>query len=134
MTDQQQASRTQYYDSRMFIGKTIDIEIDRPLGSRHPEHDFIYKVNYGFVPGVTGQDGEELDAYVLGLDRPIARFTGRCIAVIRRLDEADDKLVVVPDSEYFTDEQIRDLTEFQERYFESSISREGIESNERTGR
>lgn len=134
MTDNQQTTRAQYMDSRMFIGKTVDIEIDRPLGSRHPDHDFIYPVNYGFVPGVMGLDGEELDAYVLGVDRPVKCFTGRCIAVIQRSDDADDKLVVVPNSEYFTDEQIRDLTEFQERYFESSISREGIESDGRTGR
>ena len=115
-------------DSRMFIGKTVDVKLDRPLGSRHPEHDFTYPVNYGFVPGVPGLDAEELDAYVLGVDSPVKCFTGRCIAVIRRSDDADDKLVVVPDGEYFTDERIRDLTEFQERYFESSILREGMKS------
>lgn len=112
----------------MFIGKTVDVEIDRPLGSRHPDHDFIYPVNYGFVPGITGLDGEELDAYVLGVGKPIARFTGRCIAVIQRQNDADDKLVVVPEGKNLTDEQIRDLTEFQERFFESSISREGMKS------
>ncbi|MYA76154.1 MAG: inorganic pyrophosphatase, partial [Gemmatimonadetes bacterium] len=46
----------------MFIGKIVDIEIDRPMGSRHPEHDLIYPVNFGLVPGVLGLDGEELDA------------------------------------------------------------------------
>ncbi len=110
-------------DPGVFIGKIVDIEIDRPMGSRHPEHGFIYPLNYGMVPGVLGLDGEELDAYVLGVDRPVKCFTGRCIAVIRRLDDADDKLVVVPDGEHYTDEQIRDFTGFQERYFKSSISR-----------
>lgn len=112
-------------DSREFIGKNVEIEIDRPMGTRHPEHDLIYPVNYGLVPGVSGLDGEELDAYLLGVDRPVDCFRGRCIAVIRRLDDADDKLVVVPDGVHFTDEQIRDLTEFQERYFKSCISRGG---------
>ena len=112
-------------DPGVFIGKIVDIEIDRPMGSRHPEHDLIYPVNYGLVPGVLGLDGEDLDAYLLGVDRPVKRFTGRCIAVIRRLYDADDKLVVVPDGEHYTDEQIRDFTEFQERYFKSSISRGG---------
>ncbi len=112
-------------DPRVFIGKIVDIEIDRPMGFRHPEIDLIYPVNYGLVPGVLGLDGEDLDAYLLGVDRPVKRFTGRCIAVIRRLDDADDKLVVVPDGEHYTDEQIRDFTEFQERYFKSSISRGG---------
>ena len=112
-------------DPGVYIGKIVDIEIDRPMGSRHPENDLIYPVNYGLVPGVSGLDGEELDAYLLGVDRPVKCFTGRCIAVIRRLDDADDKLVVVPDGEHYTDEQIRDFTEFQERYFKSSISRGG---------
>ncbi|MXY50804.1 MAG: inorganic pyrophosphatase [Gemmatimonadetes bacterium] len=112
-------------DPGVFIGKIVDIEIDRPMGSRHPEHDLIYPVNYGLVPGVSGLDGEELDAYLLGVDRPVKCFKGRCIAVIRRSDDADDKLVVVPDGEHYTDEQIRDLTVFQERYFESSILRGG---------
>ena len=125
MTDRHRTTRSQYMDPGVFIGKIVDIEIDRPMGSRHPEHDLIYPVNYGLVPGVLGLDGEDLDAYLLGVDRPVKRFTGRCIAVIRRLDDADDKLVVVPDGEHYTDEQIRDFTEFQERFFKSSISRGG---------
>lgn len=115
-------------NARLFIGKTVHVRIDRPLGSRHPEHDFVYPVNYGFVPGVPGLDGEELDAYVLGVDEPVECFTGRCIAVIQRSDDADDKLVVVPGGESFTDEQIRGLTAFQEQFFESSITRDGLES------
>ena len=115
-------------NARSFIGKTVLVRIDRPLGSRHPEHDFIYPVNYGFVPGVAGLDGEELDAYVLGVDEPVECYTGRCIAVIQRSDDADDKLVVVPEGDGFTDEQIRVLTAFQERFFVSSITRDGLES------
>ena len=120
--------RSPNVDPRMFVGKLVDVKIDRPRGSRHPEHGFIYPVNYGFVPGVAGQDGEELDAYVLGVDEPVERFTGRCIAVIQRSDDADDKLVIVPGGESFTDEQIRYLTAFQEQFFESSITRNGLES------
>ncbi|MXX03323.1 MAG: inorganic pyrophosphatase [Gemmatimonadetes bacterium] len=112
-------------EPRVFIGQIVDIEIDRPMGSKHPDHNLIYPVNYGLVPGVSGSDGEELDAYLLGVDRPVKRFTGRCIAVIRRSDDADDKLVVVPDGKHYTNEQIRGLTEFQERYFKSSILRGG---------
>ena len=110
----------------MFVGRTVDVKIDRPLGSRHPEHGFIYPVNYGFVPGVPGRDGEELDAYVLGVDEPVARFSGRCIAVIRRRNDPDDKLVVVPDGTNYTDSQIRVLTAFQERFFQSIITRKGL--------
>ncbi len=118
--------RSPNVDPRMFVGKTVDVKIDRPLGSRHPEHGFIYPVNYGFVPGVPGLDGEELDAYVLGVDKPVECYTGRCIAVIQRSDDADDKLVVVPDGVNYTDDQIRVLTAFQEQFFESIITREGL--------
>ena len=75
-----------------YIGKTLTIQIDRPLGSRHPEHGFFYSLNYGYLPGVISGDGEELDAYVLGLFEPLDTFTGFCIAVLHRLEEADDRV------------------------------------------
>ena len=42
-------------------------------------------------------DGEEFDAYILGVDKPLDQFEGICIAVIHRLNDKDDKLVVVPE-------------------------------------
>ncbi|MCB8984203.1 MAG: inorganic diphosphatase [Ardenticatenaceae bacterium] len=107
-----------------FIGRVVTVQIDRPLGSRHPEHGFIYPLNYGYVPGVLAADGEELDAYVLGVFEPTATFTGRCTAVIHRLNDRDDKLILVPDGREYTNDQIRALVEFQERFFVSEIRRE----------
>lgn len=126
MPDKQPGPRAQNVNARYFIGKMVDVQIDRPLGSRHPEHDFTYPVNYGFIQGVNGRDGEDLDAYVLGVEVPVKRYAGKCIAVIQRQNDADDKLVVVPDGEQRTDEQIRSLTKFQEQYFLSTITRTGI--------
>jgi inorganic pyrophosphatase len=108
-------------DSVNYLGKTITIQIDRPLGSPHPQHGFIYPVNYGFLPGTTAGDGEELDAYLLGVFEPVKLYTGVCIAVIHRLDDEDDKLVVAPHGSTYTPGQIRALTEFQERFFTSEI-------------
>ncbi|HSG25064.1 MAG TPA: inorganic diphosphatase [Anaerolineales bacterium] len=108
-------------DSVNYLGKTITIQIDRPLGSPHPQHGFIYPVNYGFLPGTTARDGEELDAYLLGVFEPVKLYTGVCIAVIHRLDDEDDKLVVAPHGSTYTPGQIRALTEFQERFFTSEI-------------
>jgi len=108
-----------------FIGKLISVKIDRPLGSRHPQHGFFYMLNYGYVPGVIAPDGEEQDVYVLGVFEPLEQFKGRCIAVIHRLDEDDDKLVLVPDGVQYTDEQILALTEFQERFFQPVVIRNG---------
>ena len=117
-----------FVDARTFIGELVDVTIDRPLGSKHPEADFIYLVNYGFLRDVPAPDGENMDAYILGIFKPVETFTGRCIAVIQRSDDDDDKLIVVPVGRDYSDEQILALTEFQERFFEPSVTREAIDS------
>lgn len=111
-----------------FIGKEVEIKIDRPLHSKHPKHGFVYEVNYGFVPDTKAPDDEEIDAYLLGVDEPVDSYKGKCIAVIHRLNDADDKLVVIPDSlDDVSDEDIRKATHFQEQFFESEIIRGGNE-------
>ncbi len=106
-----------------FLHQTVRVRIDRPLGSAHPMHGFIYPLNYGYLPGVLSADGEELDAYVLGVLEPLSDFKGEVIAVIHRLDDDDDKLVVAPAGAVYSDDQIRHLTEFQEQFFHSVILR-----------
>lgn len=107
-----------------YIGKYVDIKVDRPVGSSHPDYpDHIYLVNYGFVPNTINGDGEELDCYILGEYKPLKEYKGKCIAVIHRLNDDDDKLVVVPETKTFTDNEIRLLTDFQEMYYESIIIR-----------
>ena len=107
--------------AKEFIGKEVGIVIDRALGTKHPKHGFIYTVNYGYVPNVLSGDNEELDAYLLGVFNPVESYKGKCIAVIHRTNDDDDKIIVVPDGVNYTDEQIKALTEFQERFFESVI-------------
>ena len=106
-----------------FLNNQIDITIDRPMGCKHPKHGFIYPVNYGYVPNTVSGDGEELDVYILGIYDALETFTGKCIAIIHRLNDNDDKLVVVPENVSFSDNEIRALTNFQEQYFESIIIR-----------
>lgn len=107
-----------------FLGKIVKIKIDRPLGSKHPKHNLIYEVNYGFVPDTKAPDGEEIDAYLLGVDELVDEFIGKCIAVIRRLNEDDDKLVLVPEnSKEMTDEEIIEAVNFQEKWFNSKVIR-----------
>lgn len=105
------------------MGKSVSIVIDRKLGTKHPKHGFIYMVNYGYVPNTVSGDGEELDAYLLGVFEPVDEFIGKVIAVIHRTNDDDDKLVVVPENREYSDDAIRALTEFQEQYFESVIIR-----------
>jgi inorganic pyrophosphatase len=108
---------------RQFLGQSVTVVIDRPLGSRHPQWGFVYPLNYGRVPGVPGGDGEDLDAYVLGVYDPLDIFSGRCIAILRRRDDDDDKLILAPPGVTFSDEQILALTAFQERFFDPVILR-----------
>ena len=111
-------------DNKDYIGKTINIKIDRPFGSKHPKHGFIYPVNYGYVPNTISGDNEELDAYLLGVFEPVEEYEGKCIAIIHRTNDNDDKLVVVPNDKNYSDDQIDALTEFQEQYFNHIIIRE----------
>jgi len=83
----------------------------------------VYEVNYGYLPGVLAPDGKELDVYVLGIEESLQVFTGRCIAIVHRLDDDDDKLVVVPEGIKLTDDEIWAQTRFIERFFESRIVR-----------
>ncbi len=107
-----------------FLGKFLTVKVDRPLGSKHPKYDFIYPVNYGYIPNTISGDGEELDAYILGVNTPVNTFYGKCIAIIHRLNDNDDKLVIVPENKLFSDSEIEILTDFQEQYFEHVIIRE----------
>ena len=110
-------------DNKEYIGKIIKIKIDRQLGSKHPKHGFIYPVNYGYLEVVISGDGEELDCYLLGVFNPLDEYEGKCIAVLHRLDDNDDKLIVVPFDKEYDDRQIDALVEFQEQYFKHVIIR-----------
>lgn len=110
-------------NTEKYLGETIRISIDRPLGSRHPKYGFAYDLNYGFVPDTLSGDGEELDAYILGINKPLSEFEGKCIAIIRRTNDNDDKLIVVPDGINFSDNEIEEQTDFQEKWFHHIIIR-----------
>ena len=104
------------------IGRIVTVTIDRPLGSYHPKHpDIYYSVNYGYIEGIIAPDGEEQDAYILGVDIPLQTFTGEVIAVIHRKDDVEDKWVVAPEGMTFSKEKIEELTRFQEQYFASEV-------------
>ena len=109
---------------KYYLGKKVKVVMDRPMGSRHPEWNFIYPINYGYVPNTISGDGEELDAYIVGIFEPVEEYEGKCIAVIHRLDDDDDKLVIAPEEKIYTKQQIEALVEFQERFFEHEIIEE----------
>ena len=104
------------------IGSVVKVIIDRPLGSYHPEHkDIYYPINYGYIEGIIAPDGEEQDAYVLGVQTTVKEFTGKVIAIIHRYDDVEEKWVVAPEGMYFRKEEIEKQVSFQEQYFKYSI-------------
>ena len=104
------------------IGDIVRVIVDRPLGSYHPKHkDIYYPVNYGYVPGVMAPDGEEQDAYILGVHEPVSEFVGKVIAIIHRVDDVEDKWVVAPENVSLAKEEIMQQVAFQEQYFQTEI-------------
>lgn len=104
------------------IGKIVTVSVDRPLGSCHPEYkEMYYPVNYGYVKGVIAPDGEEQDAYILGIEEAVSEFTGKVIAIVHRQDDIEEKWVVVPEQMSLSKEEIQEQIHFQEQYFDSEI-------------
>ncbi|MBO5356135.1 MAG: inorganic diphosphatase [Clostridia bacterium] len=107
-----------------YLGKELEIKIDRPLGSTHPKHkNIVYPVNYGYIPNQIVGDGEELDVYLLGVNEPVSEYKAKIIAVIYRLNDNEDKLVACPSGISFTKEQIIEMVHFQEQYFQIEIEK-----------
>ena len=106
-----------------YLGKSVSIEIDRPKGYVHRkgEKTLIYPINYGYIPGVIGGDGEELDVFLVGVDEPVESYTGRIIGIVYRADDVEDKLVMAPEGISFTAEEIAREVYFQEKYYRTTI-------------
>ncbi len=104
------------------IGEIVTVIVDRAMGTYHPKHqDIYYPINYGYIKGIMAPDGEEQDAYILGVETPVYKFTGKIIAIIHRNDDIEDKWVVAPEGKVFSVEEIKKQTYFQEQYFDSEV-------------
>lgn len=106
-----------------YLGKTVQIRVDRPIGYVHEVKGITlhYTVNYGYIPGLMGGDGEEQDVYILGVCEPVEHFTGRIIAAIRRRDDNEDKFVAAPEGMDFHQGEIAEAVNFVEKYFDSRV-------------
>lgn len=94
------------------------------MGSVHPKYqDMQYPINYGYIEGILAGDCEAQDAYILGVDKPLQSFEGTVIAVIHRKDDVEDKWVVAPVGLLFTEEEILQSVNFQEKFYNVEIIR-----------
>ena len=110
-------------DLRPYLGKTVEIEIDRPIGYVHHkgEKTLVYPINYGYIPGVLGGDGEELDVYLMGVTEPVSTYTGRIVGIVFRADDVEDKLIMAPEGMTPTTAEITEAIHFQEMYYDSHV-------------
>ncbi len=105
-----------------FFGKTVTVTVDRPIGAAHPKHpDNIYPLNYGYIQGEIAPDGDDLDAYILGVTEPQSSFTGKVIAIIHRENDIEDKLVVAPEGFVYNQAEVAAAVRFQEQFYKSTI-------------
>ena len=75
------------------------------------------------MPYTISGDGEELDCYILGVFEPVLEFEGKCVAIIHRINDNDDKLIIAPKDKNYSDDAIEALVEFQERFFKHTLIR-----------
>lgn len=106
-----------------YLGKTVKIYIDRPVGYVHKKEKYslTYNINYGYIPGVLGGDGEELDVYLLGVTEPVKEYDVHIIGIVHRHNDVEDKLVAAPCGVSFDKEYIEKAVDFQEKYYDTEI-------------
>lgn len=104
-----------------YLERFVKVIVDRPLGTKHPSHGFFYPINYGYIPGTVSGDGEEIDVYIIGEFEPVDNYSGFVVAIIKRENDNEDKLVVCKEKNKYNVDQIKALIEFQERFFDSII-------------
>ncbi len=108
---------------KSYLGKTVKIEIDRPIGYVHKKdkYSLTYPINYGYIPDVIGGDGEELDVYLLGVNEPVSEHTAKVIAIVHRHNDVEDKLVAAPEGMTFDKCEIEKAVHFQEQYYATEV-------------
>jgi inorganic pyrophosphatase len=112
-------------DLHKMLGTRVKIVIDRPIGTKHPKYkSTIYPINCGFIPKTISGDGREVDVYVLGVTETLKPFTEievDIIALIIREDDQEDKLVGSADGVLYSEAELLEKLEFQEKFFKSRV-------------
>lgn len=108
---------------KSYLGKTVNIKIDRPIGYVHKKENYTltYPINYGYIEGVFGGDGEELDVYLLGVDTPVNEYSAKIIGIVYRKNDIEDKLIAAPDNMIYNQAQIAEAINFQEQHYDTYV-------------
>ena len=115
--------KTEYAKTlRSYLGKRVSIVIDRPIGFHHK--GLVYPINYGYIEGLLAPDGEDQDVYVLDAQTKLTQVQATVVAIIRREDDVEDKLVAMIDPKPLSERDIEEAVCFVEQYFPHHIEKE----------
>ena len=78
------------------------------------------------TPGKCGKefialDGDYQDAYLLGVEELVESYEGVVYAIVERIDDNEDKLIIVPENKEYTLKEIEEKVNFQEKFFKHKI-------------
>ncbi|MCQ2485946.1 MAG: NUDIX domain-containing protein [Clostridia bacterium] len=106
-----------------YIGRAVYVKIDRPVGYIHQKErcSLTYPINYGYIPGIAGGDGEELDVYLLGVKEPVQEYTAKIIGAAYRRNDVEDKLIAAPFGMDYTVDEVCEAISFQEQWYDTDI-------------
>ena len=110
------------FEAVTYLGRIETISVDAPIGSSDCEIPGIFfPINYGFLRGTLSGDGEPFEVYLLGVDEPVKKYTGRIVGFIDRKDDVEGRLVMAPIGMTFTQNEIAEQVHFREQYHDISI-------------
>ena len=113
---------TRKNSTRKYLGKTVTVDVTRPIGSHHPTRKtIVYPINYGTVRNETAVDGQPMRAYILGVKTTVSTFTGTVIGIIHRGGDCGDRLVVAPVGVFVNQARIEEAVHFREKYYGVTI-------------
>ncbi len=108
-------NRPHYWDRLDLLISSHKVVIDRPKGSFHPRYPILtYPIDYGYLEGTTGGDGNELDVW-RGSDTGL-KLVGVVCTVDSKKGDAETKLLVG-----CTESEIRTVEAFHNNPYMSAI-------------
>ncbi len=94
------------------LGKFVRVQVTAPIHSVDEATGFTYQLNYGEIRLVTSRSKSTLNAFVMGIDRPIRVFDGVVIASLYKDGKAT--YVVAPKSRKYIIHDVKKATAFFE--------------------
>jgi inorganic pyrophosphatase len=107
--------KTEFWSRLDELIKSSEIVIDRPKGTPHPKYpDLIFPLDYGYLKGTTGGDGDGIDVWVGSAAHRELTAIGCTVDMKKR--DAEIKLIIG-----CTDKEIANIDKFHNGRYMSCI-------------